>query len=56
MSLTSFNCIYAKGLGEVSLNHFVSSGLAAQMIAKSKPGLQSINNAIYGGGKKCLIK
>jgi hypothetical protein len=53
MTLTSVGCIYASGLDEVNLNHFVSSGTAAIDIAKSKSTLEQINQAIQGGGSKC---
>ena len=53
MSLASFGCVYSKGLGEVSFNHFVSTGLAAENIVNSEKGLDSANKAIFGGNEKC---
>ena len=54
MSLVSFNCVYAKGLGNVKINHFVSSGTIAKKVAISQDSLKNINTAIFGGDDKCI--
>ncbi len=54
VTLTTFGCIYAAGLDDVQFNQFVSSGEAAKNIAKDSDALKRINQAIQGGGDKCV--
>ncbi len=53
MTLTALGCIYASGLDNVSFNHFVASGLAAENIAQDDATLKQIKTAIQRGGDQC---